>query len=98
LSRTTIAPGGDPWVAHRGATAISVAITCRGVAKTFTTRSGDVEALAPIALEVADGEFLALIGPSGCGKTTLLRIVGGLEQATSGRCRIERASGPATPC
>jgi len=81
---------------RRGATAISVAITCRGVAKTFATRSGDVEALAPIELDVAAGEFVALIGPSGCGKTTLLRIVGGLEQATSGQCRIERASGTAT--
>lgn len=43
-----------------------------------------VKALNDVDLEVADGEFFALLGPSGCGKTTLLRVVAGLEVATSG--------------
>ena len=49
---------------------------------------GTVTALQQLSLEVADGEFLALLGPSGCGKTTLLRIIAGLESQTSGRILI----------
>ncbi len=41
-----------------------------------------------ISLDVADGEFMALVGPSGCGKTTTLRMVAGLEEATAGTIRI----------
>lgn len=44
--------------------------------------------LGTIDLDVARGEFVAVLGASGCGKTTLLRIIGGLEQATSGRVTI----------
>ncbi|MBK9081458.1 MAG: ABC transporter ATP-binding protein [Rhizobiales bacterium] len=51
-------------------------------------RFGAVAALRELSLEVADGEFIALLGPSGCGKTTLLRIIAGLEQQTAGRIRI----------
>ncbi len=54
------------------------------IRKTF----GAATALSEISLEVADGEFLALLGPSGCGKTTLLRIIAGLETQTSGRVLI----------
>ena len=49
---------------------------------------GAVTALQQLSLDVADGEFLALLGPSGCGKTTLLRIIAGLESQTSGRILI----------
>lgn len=53
--------------------------------KEFVTTAGEqVSALQDINLEVQDEEFVCLLGPSGCGKTTLLRIIGGLEQATSG--------------
>ncbi|MCU0818372.1 MAG: ABC transporter ATP-binding protein [Beijerinckiaceae bacterium] len=54
------------------------------IRKTF----GAATALSEISLEIADGEFLALLGPSGCGKTTLLRIIAGLETQTSGRVVI----------
>src|SRR5437016_808179 len=54
------------------------------IAKSF----GGVRALEEIVLDVADGEFVALLGPSGCGKTTLLRIIAGLETQTSGRIVI----------
>ena len=45
---------------------------------------GSVAALKDIDLELPEGEFITLVGPSGCGKTTLLRILAGLESATSG--------------
>lgn len=46
---------------------------------------GKVEVLKPLDLEIPDGEFLVLLGPSGCGKTTTMRIIAGLETATSGK-------------
>ncbi|MEU9024021.1 ABC transporter ATP-binding protein [Actinomadura sp. NPDC048394] len=57
------------------------AITIRELTKVYP---GGVRALDALDLDVADGEFFALLGPSGCGKTTLLRTVAGLESATSG--------------
>jgi multiple sugar transport system ATP-binding protein len=56
-----------------------------GISKTFP---GQVLAVAPTDLEIADGEFVVLVGPSGCGKSTLLRMVAGLEEPTEGTVRI----------
>lgn len=55
----------------------------RSVSKTF---DGDtrVQALADVDLEIAEGEFVALLGPSGCGKSTLLNILAGFEKLTTG--------------
>jgi len=52
-----------------------------GVCKVFP---GGVEALRDLDLQVADGEMIAVLGPSGCGKTTLLRVIAGLDDVTSG--------------
>jgi multiple sugar transport system ATP-binding protein len=62
----------------------------RQVTKRFNARNGDggVLAVHELDLDVADGEFLVLLGPSGCGKTTTLRMVAGLETATSGDIHI----------
>jgi multiple sugar transport system ATP-binding protein len=46
------------------------------------------EAVKGVSLDVAEGEFMVLVGPSGCGKTTLLRMVAGLEDISSGTLRI----------
>ena len=50
---------------------------------------GDLEALRGIDLAVERGEFISVVGPSGCGKTTFLRIVAGLEHATSGDVMLD---------
>ncbi len=55
-------------------------IELRDVEKRF----GEVYAVKPMSLTVADGEFVTLLGPSGCGKTTTLRMISGLESVTTG--------------
>lgn len=54
------------------------------VGKRFETRRGPVDAVAEVDLDVAPGEFVAIVGASGCGKSTLLRILAGFERHTSG--------------
>ncbi|MCK5841133.1 MAG: ABC transporter ATP-binding protein [Candidatus Sabulitectum sp.] len=49
----------------------------------------DSRALSEFSLDVSDGEFVVLVGPSGCGKSTTLRVLAGLEEATSGRVFID---------
>jgi NitT/TauT family transport system ATP-binding protein len=61
--------------------------------RTFGRGSRAVDALGPLALTVAPGEFVCIVGPSGCGKSTLLRIAAGLLRPSSGRLEI-RAHGP----
>jgi len=50
----------------------------------FDTKE-EIEAIREISFKVEDGEFISIIGPSGCGKTTLLRIISGLEQPSTGK-------------
>jgi putrescine transport system ATP-binding protein len=52
-------------------------------------RFGEFLAVNQLSLEVYQGEFFALLGPSGCGKTTLLRLVAGFEQPSTGRILLE---------
>ena len=53
-----------------------------------TKRFGNTDVIRNIELDVADGEFLVFVGPSGCGKSTMLRLIAGLEEATSGKIWI----------
>ena len=60
-------------------------LTLTEVTKSF----GPHEVLHPLSLEILHKEFLVLVGPSGCGKTTLLRMIAGLEDVTSGTIAID---------
>jgi len=55
-----------------------------------------IEVIDDVSMDLAAGEFAVYLGPSGCGKTTLMRIVGGLETASSGAVYLEgtRVTGP----
>src|SRR6187551_2677168 len=63
-------------------------IRLQGVAKTYKTKNGVVEACSDINLDIAQSEFVAIVGPSGCGKTTILKMVAGLTPYTAGTIAI----------
>jgi NitT/TauT family transport system ATP-binding protein len=75
---------------RRAATASRAKVRLRGLAKSFSVKGRRIDALAGIDLDIQVGEFLCVVGPSGCGKTTLLRILAGLEQQTSGSIEVGR--------
>lgn len=62
------------------------------VSKVYQSGGGSVVALSDVNLSIAAGEFIALIGPSGCGKSTLMRLIGDLEQPSSGSVRVNAKS------
>ncbi len=64
-------------------------IQCRGLTRTYSKGESTITPLAELDLDVASGEFLALMGPSGSGKTTLLNLIAGIDQPTSGSLRID---------
>jgi ABC-type sugar transport system ATPase subunit len=63
----------------------------------ITKRFGDVTVVEDFDLEVADGELLVLVGGSGSGKTTILRMLAGLEEVTTGTIRIDQRDVTALP-
>ena len=66
-------------------------VSVRGVERVF---AGGVIALSSVDVEVAAGEFVAILGPSGCGKSTLLRLVAGLDFPSSGTVVVEGNAKP----
>ena len=59
-------------------------LTLRNITKDYTAGDSAVHALKGVSIDFRESEFVAVLGPSGCGKTTLLNIIGGLDQYTSG--------------
>jgi multiple sugar transport system ATP-binding protein len=59
-------------------------VVIKDVRKAF----GQVEVIKGVSLDIAEGEFVALVGPSGCGKSTLLRMIAGLEAVSDGEILI----------
>ena len=64
-------------------------IAIRGVSKRFAVGDGEVEALGRIDATIAQGELVCLIGASGCGKSTMLRIIAGFEEPSTGEVLVD---------
>ncbi|MFI1919240.1 ABC transporter ATP-binding protein [Nocardia sp. NPDC020380] len=66
------------------------------VSQTYATPTGDTVALSPTDLVIEPGEFVSIVGPSGCGKTTLLQLLGGFLEPTTGTLRVgqDAVAGP----
>jgi len=79
---TTTAPSTTPVQSGTG-------LHIQDLGKTFTVGRKSVVALSEATLHTEKGSFLSLLGPSGCGKSTILRILAGLETATSGTALVD---------
>jgi putative ABC transport system ATP-binding protein len=66
-----------------------VVVAARDATRTYPMPAGDVHALRGVTLDVAAGDWLALMGPSGCGKSTLLHLLGAVDLPTAGRVTLE---------
>jgi ABC-type lipoprotein export system ATPase subunit len=67
-------------------------VRLEGVSKVYQRGASIIRAVQGVSLEVAKGEFLAVMGPSGSGKSTLLNLIGGLDRPTEGDVVIEGRS------
>jgi len=73
----------------RETTPMSTLVALRNITKTYQRGPEQVKVLHGIDLDIARGDFVALMGPSGSGKTTLLNLIGGLDWPSSGQIEIE---------
>ena len=93
-SREQIARQRQHTLVYKGTETISMntrerikAVEIAGVSKAY----GHFQALQPVSFDIYENEFFTMLGPSGCGKTTLLRMIAGFEQPTSGEIRLRGA-------
>ena len=64
------------------------AVVLRDVRRDYPLGDEPVHAVRGVSLEIADGEYVAVVGPSGCGKSTLLNLVGAIDRPTAGQVEI----------
>ena len=64
------------------------AVEVRNVRKVYHRDAQEIPVLDGLSLDIADGDFVALMGPSGSGKTTLLNLIGGIDTVTSGSIKV----------
>ena len=72
-------------------------LECSNLSKSYRSRGGHVSALGTVSFGAQGHEFVGIVGPSGCGKTTLLKLIAGLIEPTSGTVQVtqdEHGSGP----
>ena len=86
-SRGLPLPGGVPADGGRPGSA-PPAVRVRGVRRSFEAEFAPVRALRGLDLDVAAGEFVAVMGPSGCGKSTLLNVIAGLDRPDEGSVEV----------
>ncbi|MFD7380433.1 ABC transporter ATP-binding protein [Streptomyces anulatus] len=85
-----------PRAGSPAGTGPAAAVRLADVSVRFRGKKRDVTAIGEVSLDVAPGEFVAIVGPSGCGKSTLLKLVAGLLTASSGEVLLggEQVTGP----
>src|SRR6187551_2518835 len=66
-----------------------VLVRLRHVVKVYRIADTGVVALGGVDIDIARGEFLAVVGPSGAGKSTILNLVGGLDRASAGEVEVD---------
>lgn len=66
-----------------------IKLQVRNLSKIYRDKEREVTALKDVNLEVKESEFVMIVGPSGCGKTSLINIIGGLDEATSGEVLLD---------
>src|SRR3569833_585432 len=77
-----------PALAHASPAQRPALVATRGLSKYYVRGDQVIPVLVDINLDVAEGDFIALMGPSGSGKSTLLNLIAGIDKPTSGELHV----------